>query len=162
MIYSVHRRHTTVPMTQNDGGTIEVDVDLVPLITHLHQLGISIDTSCQGAPKFVDQTENEARRYRAHVLMIRSKQSLELVRWLMNGTDIFLDEKICWTIEFDRSPDDNINRISLCFPHQDIQRLVDLLQAREDREAFIKMVSGAFDNAESIAVQEMLKEQTDE
>lgn len=156
-----HLRHEKVTIANLKSDSMDVDVDMTPLVLWLLNMGIDVDASCQGAPKFVDQTEYDARHYVAFIRMIRTTESLDFVKWLVNDTDIFEDEKVLWSIEFDRSPNDNINRIRLSFPHQDIQRLLELLRIENDKKEFVDMVSSIFDDAEKKVIQEMKEDRRD-
>lgn len=123
------RKHPIVLMSDpRDGHSVEIDEKMAPLIEMLWKTGIQTQFCCQGDHMFLDPTEWDARAYRAYILMTRDENSLEFVKLLLSNFYAFTAEKVSWTIEFDRNPFDNVNRIILRFPQEDILPLVEFIR----------------------------------
>lgn len=123
------RKHPIVLMSDpRDGHSVEIDEKMAPLIEMLWKTGIQTQFCCQGDHMFLDPTEWDARAYRAYILMTRDENSLEFVKLLLSNFYAFTAEKVSWTIEFDRNPLDNVNRILLRFPQEDILPLVEFIR----------------------------------
>ena len=111
-----------------DGYSVEIDEKMAPLIEMLWKTGIQTQFCCQGDHKFLDPTDWDAREHRAYILMTRDENSIEFVKLLLSNFYAFTAEKVSWTIEFDRNPLDNVNRILLRFPQEDILPLVEFIR----------------------------------
>lgn len=152
-------KHDFLLMTTPQGEEVEVDTDIAPLIAQFWKAGINTRFSCQGSPKFVDQTEWDAKRWLAYVMLELDENSMEFINSLMSRTHFFLAEKVSWAIEFDRgSGDDDKNRVTLRFPHQDIVPLTSYLMSWNDADQFVLDLSSALDRAEIKAIEESLGE----
>ncbi|AWN03445.1 hypothetical protein PBI_COUNT_124 [Microbacterium phage Count] len=122
-------KHSTAVMTYPfTGESVHIDEKMVPLMDILWKAGVETQFCCEGDHKFIDPTEWDARDHRAYILMTRTDNSLEFVKLLLGSFYAFTAEKVSWTIEFDRNPHDDVNRILLRFPQHDILPLVEFIR----------------------------------
>lgn len=140
--------HPTVPLETPWEEVVDIDRDMVELIRRLLDRDIITQYCCQGYTDMADQTHWGARSDRAYILMERTAESYHLVTDLLENLPIFHQDKVSWTIEFDRDPTTDINRILLRFPHQDIQMLVDYL---DDEYPYVNR-----ETADSVKTESML------
>lgn len=143
-------KHDATNMTAVDGTIVEIDNDLVPLMTLLWERGLATRFSCQGEPYFVDQTEWDGKRHRAYIMFEMSATLLMFLSDLIKDFPVFRSEKMSWTIEFDRAPnwrtvgqrdEPEGNRVTIRFPHQDIKTLIYYLEMQKELDTFVSNIS---------------------
>lgn len=139
--------HTKTDLFAYDGETIKVDDGVVPLINLLTDHGITARNSCEGVVLFIDQTHYEARNHRVEIRLVHDKVSLAFVQGLLVDSHFFEGDKVFWKIEFDTVPAGNRKgekRVTLSFPPQDLQPLIDYIRMKEELAMFTKNVGDAF------------------
>lgn len=130
-----------------DGETIKVDEGVVPLINLLTSHGITARNSCEGVVLFIDQTHYEARNHRVEIRLVHDEVSMAFVQGLIVDSHFFDPKTSFWTIQFDSVPagrNKGENRITLTFPPQDLQPLIDYIRMKEELAMFTKNVGDAF------------------
>lgn len=151
--------HEEVSIPKPDGTSVLVDEKLVQLIQLLWARDIETLNSCEGFPKFVDQTERDATRYRGFITMIRNSSSLEFITELLQDFYAFRADKVLWSIDFERLPRSGRHTIKIHFPHWDIEKLVDFLEMAKERELFLQQ---KIENYQDVAIAEFMKEKRDD
>lgn len=107
-----------------DGETLNIDAKLVPLLRKMWSLGIKTNFSCEGDAFFIDQTHYEARRYRAYIQMKHTEEALFFVQRLLDNHPMFKEAKVSFDLTFSRDPKTDEQRITIRFPHRDIDRII--------------------------------------
>jgi hypothetical protein len=119
--------HKQVEVFYNDE-SIAVDVGIADLLQVLWDFGIETKYSCEGTPKYRDQTCWSARPHRGYISMDRTERSMELVRMLISEFPAFKPgRKISWIFDFHKHPQWG-DRIVLRFPNSDIPKLTDFIK----------------------------------
>lgn len=127
--------HKKIEVFAFDGESIKIDEGMVPLASLLNKHRISVRGACEGVVLFIDQTHYEARNHRCELRMVHDEISLAFVQGLMIDSQFFDSAKAFWRIEFDRIPAGvrkGEQRITLNFPPQDLQPLVDYIKIKEE------------------------------
>lgn len=126
-------RSTDHPQVPTNVSGIKVDRDMWPLIRELWIRGVITTYSCQGYPKFVDQTEWDAKRYRAYIQLDHDEKGMAFIVDLLSSYQGFKNNHISWDIEFDWNPGDpKHRRICIRFPHEEIAPLVKFLHYKNE------------------------------
>ena len=126
--------HEKVELTAYDGGTAKIDIDMEPLSTMLTRHRIVVRKACQGRVRFIDQTHYEAGGHRAEIWLVHDDISMAFLQGLLIDSHFF-SRKNFWTIQFDwvpNGPHKDEKRISLSFPPQDIQPLIDYIKMKDE------------------------------
>lgn len=131
--------HEKVELTNRDGDVSRIDSGMVKLVELLISHGIIVRNACEGHALFVDQTHYDARKYRSEIRVVHDDISLAFVRGLIVDSHFFQADKVLWSIEFDSipfGPTKGEKRITLSFPQQDIDGLVNYISMRESLSNF--------------------------
>ena len=131
--------HEKLEGVSYDGENVRVDSGTMLLFRALTDHRMIVRAICQGHVLFADQTHYEARQHRAEVRLVHDEVSLAFVRGLMLDSHFFEADKVLWDIQFDWVPfgeRKGERRVTLSFPPQDIQGLIDYISMKDTLARF--------------------------
>lgn len=165
------QNHPHVSLTRPDGSIDRFDADIAPLVQLLFERGVIERHSCQGDPFMVDQTRYEGREHRAYIMLEHNDEARDFLSMLIASFPAFREEKVSWSIEIDQEPLRKFTlierynpkpRITIRFPHQDIQKLIDWLKDHRERMDLLhdleKIYNSTGENFNEAAIEELLRE----
>lgn len=130
--------HKKTELFAFDGESIKVDEGVVGLVTLLTNHRISARSCCEGVVLLIDQTHYEARNHRCEIRMVHDDISLAFIQGLLVDSQFFDNDKAFWKIEFNTvpaGPYKGEHRITIHFPPQDLQPLIDYIKIKEELAA---------------------------